>query len=70
MASSSSSRFDSILQNLIAKFALQFLVLATNKASVPPTKNNGVLPQVKKHFWTIVDAEISKANNHFKATDN
>jgi hypothetical protein len=38
MASSSSSRLDSILQNLIAKFALQFLVLITNNASVPPTK--------------------------------
>jgi len=38
MASSSSSRFDSVFQNLIAKSALQFPVLATNKTSVPPTK--------------------------------
>jgi len=38
MASSSSSRLDSVLQNLIAKSALQFPVLATNKTSVPPTK--------------------------------
>jgi hypothetical protein len=38
MASSSSSRLDSVLQNLIAKSALQFPVLATNKASVTPSK--------------------------------
>jgi hypothetical protein len=38
MASSSSSRLDSVLQNLIAKFAFQFHVLSTNKASVTPSK--------------------------------
>jgi hypothetical protein len=38
MASSSSSRLDSVLQNLIAKSALQFPVLATNKASIAPSK--------------------------------
>jgi hypothetical protein len=38
MASSSSSRFDSVLQNLIEKSALQFPVLATNKVSVMPSK--------------------------------
>jgi len=37
-ASSSSSRFDFVLQNLIVKSAFQFLVLATNNASVSPTK--------------------------------
>jgi hypothetical protein len=38
MALSSSSRLDFIFQNPITKFALQFPVLATNKASIPPTK--------------------------------
>jgi hypothetical protein len=38
MASSSSCRFDSVLQNLIAKSTLQFFVLATNKALVSLTK--------------------------------
>jgi hypothetical protein len=38
MASSSSSRLDYVLQNLITKSALQFPVLATNKASITPTK--------------------------------
>jgi hypothetical protein len=38
MASSSSSRLDFVLQNLIAKFALQFPVLAPNKVSVSPSK--------------------------------
>jgi len=38
MASSSSSRLDFVLQNLIAKFALQFPMLAPNKALVSPLK--------------------------------
>jgi hypothetical protein len=37
-SSSSSSKLDYVLQNLIAKSALQFPVLATNKASIPPSK--------------------------------
>jgi hypothetical protein len=70
MTSSSSSRLDFVLQNLIAKSTLKFCMLATNKASLPPLKKNGLLPWAKKHFWTIVDVEIFKANNHFKATKN
>jgi len=38
MVSSSSSRLESVFQNQIAKFAIQFPMLATNKTSIPPTK--------------------------------
>jgi hypothetical protein len=38
MASSSLSILNSMLQNLIANFALQFHVLAPNKTSVSPSK--------------------------------
>jgi hypothetical protein len=38
MTSSSSSKLDYVLQNLITKSALQFPVLATNKTSIPPSK--------------------------------
>ncbi len=64
MASSSLSRLDYVFQNLI------FLMLAPNKTSSSPLKNNGVLLWVKKCFWTIVEIKIFKPNNHFKALDN
>jgi hypothetical protein len=50
MASSSSSRFDYVLQNLIAKFALKFLVLPTNKALVPPSKNQWFVTTCQETF--------------------
>jgi len=50
MASSFSSRFDSIFQNLITKSALQFPVLATNKALISPTKKQWCAITVQKTF--------------------
>jgi hypothetical protein len=70
MVSSSSNTLDSVFQNLIAKSALQFPMLAPNKVSISPLKKNGVLPRAKKHFWTIMDVKSFKPNNHFKATNN
>jgi hypothetical protein len=70
VASSSSNIFDFVLQNLIAKSALQFPVLATNKTLVTPSKKQWCATTGQETFWTIVDVEIFKANNLFKATDN
>jgi hypothetical protein len=53
MTSSSSSKLDSVPQNLIAKFAFQFPVLATNKTSIPPSK---------KQWCTIIGQETPLDN--------
>jgi hypothetical protein len=41
-------------------------MLAPNKASISPSKSNGVLPWAKKHFWTTIDIGISNQTIHSK----
>jgi hypothetical protein len=65
MASSSSSRLHSMLQNL----HFNFLCWQQTKHQYHHKKNNGVLQRAKKHFWSTMDVEIFKANNHFKAAN-
>jgi hypothetical protein len=55
---------------MIAKFALQFPMLAPNKTLVSPSKKQWCVTTSQETLLDNLDVEIFKPNNHFKATDN